>query len=455
MLISIKVPTGRSQTNLLLLAHQHILRLQAWWLMKEKNLPADFEELIRALWEQRVNALADKIDDATISTFEMPISDTEDEGNETRNMKLDDIPTIVESLSLCYLGIYILRLPVFIGDIVRWVKNKWLPYIGAVDLLPSDMKSRLAFQSLNNLRDNRIMSTQRLQSKTNALFMAYQLGLGIEIPHLNVPLCLYRITEGLALPLEIYPAVRKLAALLKYTFPYPTRPTKGWMHSTPDKQLAAFVVVAVKLLYPFDALVRDPTKDTEPAAAIIDWDVWRKVMKQRDESLEDQDILTHEKAQRMTENESLQISEAKADQYMDWFTNVWAKPGEARALVSDDMFVQNMFKLFPIGDHTAEVIPMNLEDFKHVTLEGIHEVHRGLIPRAVREPDDSEGVIPKMGRPGTQYLRYRKMDEMDEVAKEFYEAVADFVGCPVNLLTKCTFSIERKLEHWMKGHEYN
>jgi hypothetical protein len=40
---SVIVPTGRSQTNLLLLAHQHILRTQVWWFMKEKKLPPEFE----------------------------------------------------------------------------------------------------------------------------------------------------------------------------------------------------------------------------------------------------------------------------------------------------------------------------------------------------------------------------------------------------------------------------
>jgi RNA polymerase I-specific transcription initiation factor RRN7 len=384
----------------------------------------------------------------------MATPDTEDEAiAETSNLKLDDVPSIIQTVALCYLGIYILRLPVFVGDIIRWIKNKWLPYIGALDMLPPDLRSRLSNVSQTYLRDNTAMSVQRLHTRTNSLFMAYQLGLGIEIPHLNVPLCLYRIIEGLALPLDVYPAARKLAALLQYTFSYPERPVRGWIRVVPDQQLAAFVVVAVKLIYSFDKRVRDPTSTTEPAVAVIDWDVWQKAKKQRNETLDDQDIMTHERAQKMTENEILQMSEAKADQYMDWFTQTWAKPGEARALVTKDVFVQNMFELFPIQDRKVEEIPLDLQKDKIKTSESLNEVHRGLITREVREPDDSEGLDPVMGRPGTQYIRYRKLDELDEVAREFYETVADFVGIPVARLVKLTLRIEKSLAQLNKPEQ--
>jgi RNA polymerase I-specific transcription initiation factor RRN7 len=407
------------------------------------------QELVQALWEQRVNALADKIDDATVTTFEMsmPTSEAESEvegdaATQTRNIKLDEIPSVIQTVALCYLGIYILRIPVYIGDILRWMKNKWLPYIGAIDMLPPDLRFRLSPVSINYLKDNGKLSAQRLQSKTNQLFMAYQKGLGLEIPHLNVPLCLYRLIEELALPLDVYPAVRKLAGLLKYTFPYPTSTGNAWMNTTPDKQLAAFVVVAVKLLYSFDTRIRNPTTATEPSVLAIDWKNWRKVRKARQKTLENENIMTHEQAQKMTENEILQMDKDKVDQYMDWFTENWAKPGEAYASVSEDVFVQAMFKFFPIDNRVAKVAPLDLDKNKEATLQSIHEVQGNLISRAVRELDDSEGSTPAMGRPGTHYLRYRKVEEMDEVAQGFYDAVADFVGLPVATLVRCTLSIE-------------
>jgi RNA polymerase I-specific transcription initiation factor RRN7 len=414
-----------------------------------KCLSLSNQELIRALWEQRVNALADKIDDATVTTFEMsmPASEAESEVEDdaiiqTKHLKLDEIPSVIQTVALCYLGIYILRLPVYIGDILRWMKNKWLPYIGAIAMLPPDLRFRLSPVSISYLKDNGKLTAQRLQSKTNHLFMAYQKGLGLKIPHLNVPLCLYRLIEELALPLDIYPAVKKLAGLLQYTFPYPASTGVRWMNTTPDKQLAAFVVVAVKLLYSFDTRIRDPTTATEPGVLIIDWENWRKVRKARQKTLENENIMTHEQAQRLTENEVLHMDEEKIDQYMDWFTENWAKPGEAYASVSEDVFVQAMFKFFPIDSRVAKVTPFDLEKNKEATIQSIHQVHGSLISRAVREPDDSEGSIPSMGRPGTQYLRYRRVEEMDKVAREFYDAVADFVGLPVATLVRCTMSIE-------------
>lgn len=429
--------------------------MQVWWFVKERNLAPEFEELVQALWEQRLNALADKIDsqagNTTFNTvFEPMTEDEDDKGRAIMNLKLNQVPSVIQTVSTCYLAIYILRLPVFIGDLVLWIRNKWLPYIGAIDMLPLEMRKRLVPSSIEAIRDNQTMTAERLQARTNQLFMAYQQELGLQIPALNLPLCLYRIIESLSLPIDVYPAVRKLAALQKYSFTYPGKAEKGWNRLTPDKQLAAYVVVAVKLMYPFDTVIKYPVTNTEPASAIVDWAIWSRAKKRHDESINKCDLFTDEEARTTTENDVIYMSETSVDQYMDWFTEAWAKPGEAHALAGKTLFVQQMFDFFPIGNQAAKSVKVNAEEMRQSITEGIRAVNNDLILRPAREYDSSEVSKLQLGRPADQYPRYRRVEEMDDIAKEVYNAIANFVGFTTETLVQLTLQLELRLaeEDW-------
>ncbi|CAK7262857.1 hypothetical protein SEPCBS57363_000258 [Sporothrix epigloea] len=47
-----------------------------------------------------------------------------------------NVPSIIETLALCYLGGVLLQLPYRIGDFYRWAKNDQIPYLEAVSNVP-------------------------------------------------------------------------------------------------------------------------------------------------------------------------------------------------------------------------------------------------------------------------------------------------------------------------------
>ena len=93
------------------------------------GLPAELETVVKDLWALRLQLLKDKTgatsdEDRVFSS--QPQSDIEaeekHEGVERKwKVKGKDMPSLIETLGLCYLGLILLRLPVSIGELHRYV----------------------------------------------------------------------------------------------------------------------------------------------------------------------------------------------------------------------------------------------------------------------------------------------------------------------------------------------
>ena len=116
--------SGVKATVLFLQSYQLILRKQCWALIHTHRLPSELETVVKDLWELRLQLLKDKLKttaDAEEVFSSQPQTETEDEG-ETNNrdrkwdLRTKQMPTLLETLSICYLGAAILRLPIGLGD---------------------------------------------------------------------------------------------------------------------------------------------------------------------------------------------------------------------------------------------------------------------------------------------------------------------------------------------------
>ena len=89
--------------------------------------------MVKDLWSLRLQLLKNEIsatfDEETVFSSQ-PQTETETEnetetesGNVERVWKIKEkkMPTLIETLGLCYLGMILLRLPVSMGDIYRFV----------------------------------------------------------------------------------------------------------------------------------------------------------------------------------------------------------------------------------------------------------------------------------------------------------------------------------------------
>ena len=149
--------TGLEGKSLFLEALQLVLRSELMWLIREKGHKEELETVVRDLWDLRIRGFSSLVPEENTGEGELevfssqPLSDGT--AGEVRpkgrllSWNPDQIsswpmPRMVETLSLCYLGCLLLRIPTRIGEFVRWANSGNIPYQRVVRLcyLPSALR---------------------------------------------------------------------------------------------------------------------------------------------------------------------------------------------------------------------------------------------------------------------------------------------------------------------------
>ncbi|OCL05870.1 hypothetical protein AOQ84DRAFT_432871 [Glonium stellatum] len=451
---------GREAFDLYLQCYQLILRHQIWFMVHSKCLPAELENVIFDLWALRISTLKDRIDDTSgdESQSQMFSSASEgeiDDGGEAprlgrRGRRVNDTPKLIDTLALCYLGTLTLRLPVTPGDLHEWVTDGDMAYTRAIKYIPVPMKERLPSAYHSSLDPNSILKLEHLHAAVLDLIVAYQRDYSAEFPALNHPLLLYRYMKRLALPLEVYPAVTRLARLLDYAFTYPLELAKkrARIIDIPGAQLISLVVVSVKLFYPFDDVRRYPSTATEPAVAVIDWDAWKDATTKFRRALEVPDKMKPKELMAVKEKDVFSMSDSQMDQYLDWYQRTWTDES-VREQDKDSDFRTALFREFPVGpddeQKSTNAIVIDEETIREAETERLRAVHSTLKVRAVvtEEEAQEQGNIK---RPGSLYKYYRKESDLPDNARVFYEEAAKISGLSMKMLIKAVFLTEMKIQ---------
>ncbi|KAF2430075.1 hypothetical protein EJ08DRAFT_697620 [Tothia fuscella] len=449
-----KHEVGRKGFELYLLCFQLILRKQIWWLVREKGFPKEFESIVQDLWAIRLDQLSDRMDLDALSesetdsqTFSSQSDDgSSSEGGESMNsrlVKVSSSPKLPQSIALCYVASHLLRLPIFIGDFLKWIRGGKLLYYRALKETPKEMLDRLPGQYHPLLEAHSVLDSRTLYHAVTATFLLYQKDIEIVFPPLNYPLHLFRCMEELVLPIEVYPAFKRLATLVPYTFriPQESRGVKLRITDFPEGQFVACLVIAVKLLYPFDSIKRFPTRADDPGAAVIDWSIWNQATKVYKSGMKPRGRLDWEAAMNTTEDEVLDMSNSKIDDYLDYYTQSWTieDTGENDR---DRDFRQTMLDMFPVPTTTRS--PPAATDDTALKKERSQTVQASMVYRRpiAEESDNDEGVA----RPGSFYTRYRKETDLRGHAKAFYKAVAELSGLSLKCIVRVVFLTETKLQ---------
>ena len=124
---------GPKAFELYLQAYQLILWKQCHWLVHTKGFPAELESVVHDLWALRLQLLKARVEELSVSETppqvfstqsEKELSTEAEEAKQSRgSSKGKDMPTMRDTLGLCYLATLLLRLPVSIGDIYKSVKH--------------------------------------------------------------------------------------------------------------------------------------------------------------------------------------------------------------------------------------------------------------------------------------------------------------------------------------------
>lgn len=142
--------TGEAGKLLYLEALQLLLRKQVAWLVKEKGHREELETVVRDLWDLRIrgatalgqgSSAAAAPDDVLEVFSSQPTVAEHTQTWTSRSMAQDwsaerglswPVPKMGDTLALCYLGCYLLRIPTRLAEMIQWANDFHLPYRHAV-----------------------------------------------------------------------------------------------------------------------------------------------------------------------------------------------------------------------------------------------------------------------------------------------------------------------------------
>ncbi|ANZ75960.1 BA75_03009T0 [Komagataella pastoris] len=116
--------------------YQYVLRKQAQWLIENHGVPAEFETVVKELWIFYLKGYEptpkEKVDDS--SELERQ------SGTENR------VPSLLHAISIIYLALLRMQVPIFVNDLISWVSTASLPYMRAFSILPRTLQQSIPTQ---------------------------------------------------------------------------------------------------------------------------------------------------------------------------------------------------------------------------------------------------------------------------------------------------------------------
>ena len=377
----------------------------------------------------------------------------EDGPNRRKGNREDALPRVIDALCLNYIGLLLLRIPVTVANLSHWVSNGGLTYYRAVNSLDFTMRCRLAGRYNNSLDPQQVLRTEVLHTTILDTITMYHRGFGMVVPPINYHLCLYRAIRDLRLPLEVYAATIRLSRMLNISFTYNVDARSSARYQVlrlADAQLIGLVVLATKLLFPFDDRERYPRRPTELAALRMNWGAWSKA---RAEAARPSDLLTYGDALQTTENDVFDMSDEKLDQYMDWYQTAFAEENirDTGRASREAGFRRALFRLFPVDrpskqNDEDEDMTDHVDEATQDMLLG--RVQGSLRPLRVIAENPADETAEDINRPGTYYKRFRIPQELVGHSRDFYDEVAYQTGLSLDSLVQAVFGLEKRLEEW-------
>ncbi|KAK9433656.1 hypothetical protein V1505DRAFT_122312 [Lipomyces doorenjongii] len=390
---------------------------------------------------------------------------------------------LAESVVLCYLGCRVLKLPIFMCDLYRDVRDMEFPFMRACRGIPYSMRQHLDVRYQDIFEPRNLPVPGLFHS-----FCGYITGILRERHKLTVEppshrLLLFRYVHDLFLPLEIYQAVVHLFSVLNVDFSFQTnrKPKRGDIH--PEIKLIALVIIATKLCFGLDGVLRVPMTYSEQAAQHLDWDLWKQSListwiKEDWEKI-DETTLKSTKIGKFSEKMAAADPEGKLASYeydnddiafwdsdqisrfLDFYQRTWVVPeeGETKEMLAPRQFLD----LFPLkaveqdsmqidstqvdnrnilySDDTSDILDVTEDTSVVATLRRVQASTRQF-PYTIT--DVREPTIP-----GELYAIHNIYRDMPEIASEyneltqvFYVVCAKIAGCSIIQLRRALKYLE-------------
>ncbi|KIW41491.1 uncharacterized protein PV06_07042 [Exophiala oligosperma] len=480
-----RVLRGAKAYQLFLQCWQFILWKQCHTLVHQKGLPDELWTVVRELWTLWLSKLDRRLQDPmrsdTLTETEGendPVTDdtdTEPDNSrgatdaQKRKTKVPS-PLLIDTIALNYLGIIILQRPVSLATTLRWIQLEEITFIRAIRHVPQDMKDRLPSEYHLSLDTTRLLEVDGLQIAIYRRAEMFNSTFGMILPPLNVNLFLFSYVRLLALPIEVYGMARRLNLMTKYTFSYPDTTVSEKMRrhvtSYPEAQLISLLVVATKLLFPFDSATVKcyPKRPNDPTTLRMKWSAWLESKTHYEQALDEMqepDGLKPGTEINVTDREVFSMTEKQLDQYMDWYQRTWidnaSSQSKSQGLGQESALDKDILDMFPLHD-VPPVGTTTLEHDHHQRAQShletrIREVQASLQSRrAVSSEEETEYGLNLL-RPGALYPRYLSIEEIDRAGEEvraFHEEAAQVSCLNLKTLMRAVNSTEEKVDRWLR-----
>ncbi|PYH41405.1 TFIIB-type zinc finger domain-containing protein [Aspergillus saccharolyticus JOP 1030-1] len=438
---------GRQASRLFLQVYQLILWKQSSALVQSRGFPPEFENVVRDLWALHLNTFADQINELSEQEDEprffssQPASSFDESTEAKLGTTRTKWPRLIDSLALCYLAALLMRLPVSVEDFHRMAIRGEMPFIRVIKDIPREMRDRLPQHFIAIIETTKLIRAEHLHGAVADLLSYYHNRFDMKFPALNWPFLLYRYIRRLALPIDLYAAVKRLRPLLGFSFEYPKgaqgrrRPLR-----LPEVQIVVSIVIATKLFFPFDDYNRYPVSSKEPSVQVIDWALWAQNQRLFDREGMIGGWSGKGKQLAVTEKDILDMTPSQMDEYMNWYERSWLDHSKAQNPLAE---------FFPLNINTNEsqTAGTSTEDNERVAL--LTMLRTSTSQLKLTKVIAGESIDTP--RPGSAYARYRTEADLPDTARPFFETTAKVAGVSLSTLVRAVSQAEHRLTRWLEG----
>lgn len=249
---------------------------------------------------------------------------------------------------------------------------------------------------------------------------------------------------------QVFTAVHLISSLIPKAFHFPKPKYRQQVHSLPELQLVALIIVAIKLYHPLDDVTRFVTSETDLGFLAIDWKVWQEAQEKRKKTIPpSKSAFPPGGESRLKESDVFDLTGAQIDSYLDWYEKTFEHP-QSSEFASDDLS-RKILALFPTSRVRSSVTKSESADDAARTSEiardnAIRAVTGALKVRGVVSDEQAEQIKRPISRVGDGYRIYWKQEELEGTTRVFFEMIAELAGIDLDMLVAAVRKIEIKLE---------
>lgn len=387
--------------------------------------------------------------------------DAKDEVSKTRFLR--HAPKLIDTVALNYLALLLMRCPIPLSTIHTWVQTETLPHTRAIRHLPPVIRDRLPPEYHFSFDTTTVLQPEELQLVIYRNVAHCTTNFGMTFPPLNWRPLLLKWLETLALPLQVYGMVKSLNTICNFNFRYETEKSgRRSATSYPEAQIMSLLVVATKLLFPFDAAAvkRFPRSMTDQGVIRVDWQTWLDAKERFEKEKEESGPLplTPGKELEIKDEEIMHMEGQELDAYMNWYQEMWMNTKIEDEAVGVQHELLGMFPVqeLQVSDSVEEArrrdakIEALRKQRLSMVLGGLKS-RRVITEAQVEEMEmQQEGIVPTILRPGMAYQVFQTEDELEGLARSFYQEAADTASLNLKTLVRAVNAGESKIDRWRR-----